>query len=136
MKSIKDWFFGIFDEFRDRVQIVTTTFLEGFKTYWNGRGGWIRKILDLIFVTAIAILAPPVAVALAAANFIDGTDTMTAVVTATVAFIALDLLAMFAMEVVIILGAFQFSRVTTRYLEHVSRRKAIREAEQGLHVVA
>lgn len=82
-------------------------------------------LFDLSVCLAISFIAPLVVIGLAVANFIDHSDTMTAILTALAAYLVLELLALWVMEAVVVLAALQFSRVSNRYLHHVERRKAL-----------
>lgn len=126
MRWLTDWFGALYDEVADRTKRGWQSTKECFYNWWKGRGGWIRRIVDFLIMLAIGIWIPAVAIGFAAANFTDKTDTVSAVVTTTIAYIVLDFIAFFAMELIIILGMFQVAFLTTRYLRNVERRKQAR----------
>lgn len=123
---IRDRVAAVNDEILARIKAVWECFRAGLRSFWHGRGGWTRRLFDLTAALCIAILAPPLVIALSAANFVDGTDTMTAVVTALIAYLVLEFLALWFMEILVVLAALQLSRLSNRYLFHVERRKAKR----------
>ena len=115
---------GVWDETRRSISSVWNSFSSGVSGFFRGRGGIPRMIVDVAIATCLAIwVIPLVVIALAAASFIDTADTMTALVTGLLAFLALEVLALWAMEIIVVLAAFQVARLTTRYLHYVELRQ-------------
>lgn len=114
---------GVYDEIHSILSNISACFMAGVKQFWYGPGGWWRKAADLCFCIGLAWLIPTFVVGLAAASFVDTTDKLTTAMTAMAAFVALEFIALYCMEVIVLLAVLQFSRLTCRYLFHVRRRE-------------
>lgn len=120
MKRIIAFILSCWDEFAAHQRRVLRSFLNSVRTWWGGTVA--RRILDLVFGFLIAHLLLPVALGLAAANFMDGSNTLYAMLSLTVWFMILEVVALWVLEIIVLLASFQVSSITRRIGQHYRRR--------------
>lgn len=113
---------AILSECARHIRRVTRTFIQSIKLWWGG--AWWRKLFDMAVALGIAYYVPQMAIALAAANFMDGSNTLYATASMTVAFMGLEFLALWVMEAIAILCGLQISTITRRIGVNYRKRLA------------
>lgn len=108
------------DEFVAHQKRVLRSFRNAMRSWWSGH--WFRKVVDLAAAFLIARFLVPVALGLAAANFMDGSNTLYATISLTIWFVILEIAAMWLMELIVVLAMFQVAQVTIRVGQHYNRR--------------
>lgn len=119
-KKIKNAILSVYDEFLTCGENSITNFLNSAKTFWSG--SLYRKFTDLGISLGIAIIAPPVAVGLAATNFINPENTVYAVLTAILAGMLLHIVSLWIMEIIVIAAAFQITPITEQIIRNYKVR--------------
>lgn len=113
---------AFWDNIAERLSSIWHTFTQGLQSFFRGEGGILRMACDIGACFLIALASPIMVMGFAAASFVDSTNSVTAICSAILAYFTLEILALWFMELVILLAALQFSRISNRYLYHVKRR--------------
>jgi hypothetical protein len=132
MKRVLVFLLSCLDEIKRHIISVWLNFIAAVKNWWEGP--WWRKIIDIALAFLIALFLRPVLVGMAAANFIDGSNTFYAAFSITFAFLALEVLALWFLEVVLILAAIQVATITKQVGENYERRMKESNGSQGVGI--
>lgn len=127
------WLRGLWDSCRERLASCWSTLCSGIRRFFTWHGTLrtpVRMAVDVAIAGVVILAWPLLAVGLAATCFTDRLDSVGALLSMIAAAAFLEVIGLWAIELLLPLVAIQVGRVTTRYLDNVE----LREHEYRLHL--
>jgi len=118
--SLKAHFATIWEEVKDIFKNMFSNFKRAWKMWRNG--STTEQVVDLAFAGLIAWFFPNIAVGIAAANFVDESNTVWLVITGVLSFALLELIAVSFMEIIVILAMIQLAYRSREYVRKYNAR--------------
>lgn len=135
-KKVKDVALTTWDEVKLRLLSIFGNAKRHFERAFKGDGGIIRLAFDITLAVLLTAFVPLLAVGIAAANFTDEIDGFGVILSLTAAFVILELVAIFSLEIIAFLVAMQFSRISTRFLQNYKKRRDSENTDVNIPLAA